>query len=709
MLENLKIALKKQKKLIVIFFLTIFLPAVSLSIFGIRAVKNERFRLAEQLENEHRRTAELLRSRISAEFRELGLVLQNLAESPIFKDRNEKAITNLVRAQLANNPFVDTVFYIYENEEPRFPTFHPAPALPSLNPRLIPTGPLQETLNKAQEHEFITKNYRRAISLYRDIGRQTRDQNIQAQMLYNESRCLVKLNRHAEAIENFGKIDKSYPEAISASGVPLALVSQLQTVHCYHALGDLASALKICLDLYRDIIEMRWALREAQFKTYAGLVEEAMEEILGKNPANPSIESLANQYARLKTMLRDKNAEWTVISAIQREIIPDLRRRQTAPHVILPIRYSKTIGDRTFLVLASPIFERPEKDSTGLIGLKIKEDFLLNNILAEVAANDQSNDQTGVVISNLEGRILLGKENLSEELATITEFFDDNFPPWKMEFFRSKAEGFGIARIRSSFYFWTILTLVVVLTFGAVLIARTIAHEMEILKLKSDFVSSVSHEFKTPLTSIKALAERLQSDKVKDSDRMKQYFSLISQNADQLTRLVKNLLNFSKIEEGKIAYNFALTDVARLVDQQIRDFEKNEVQKGVRIRALIPDDIPPLLVDREALSQAVNNLIDNAFKFSSMDKEIEVCVKKDERNVAIEVSDRGIGIPQDELEKIFEKFYQGRNAVKQSAKGTGLGLTLVKHMAEAHGGKVSVRSKVGEGSTFSLILPITRE
>ena len=278
-----------------------------------------------------------------------------------------------------------------------------------------------------------------------------------------------------------------------------------------------------------------------------------------------------------------------------------------------------------------------------------------------------------------------------------------------MEFFRSKTGGIGIAGVRSSFYFWTILTFLIVLTFGAVLIARTIAHEMEILKLKSDFVSSVSHEFKTPLTSIKALAERLQGDKVLDHEKMKQYFSLISQNVEQLTRLVKNLLDFSKIEEGKIEYEFALTDIAELATQQVRDFEKTEPQKGARIRPRIHSDIPPLLADREALLQALNNLLDNAFKFSGAEGEVEIRVKKDEENVVIEVVDQGIGIPEDEQEKIFDKFYQGSNAVKQSAKGTGLGLTLVKHTVEAHGGKILVRSRLGGGSTFSLFLPIKKE
>jgi tetratricopeptide (TPR) repeat protein len=709
MLENLKIALKKQKKLIVIFLLTIFLPALSLGVFGIRAIKSERFRQAKQLENEQRRLAEGLKSRVSAEFRELGLVLQNLAEAPACQDRDDKAIADMIRAQLVKNPLVETVFYYYEDEEPRFPAFHGAPPKPSLGRRSFSLGPLQGILDKANENEFITKDYGKAIAQYREIGRQTRDNNTRAQMFYNESRCLVKLDRYAEAIKILEKIDKSYPEAMTTSGVPLALVSQLETVHCYRALANIPSALKAGLDLYRGIIEMRWVLREAQFKTYASLVEEAIEEILSGNPAAPNIENLSDQYARLKTRLRDKNKEWTVINAIQQEVVPDLRRRQSSAALNSPIRHSKTIGDREFLVLASPIIGMPEQDTIGLVGLTIKESFLLNNVLAEAIAHDPSTGQTEAVLSDLEGRILLGKQGASETLATVTEFFDDNFPPWKMEFFQGKTEGIGFAGLKNSFYFWTILTLVVVLVFGAVLIGRTIAHEMEILKLKSDFVSSVSHEFKTPLTSIKALAERLQGDKVIDATKMKQYFSLISQNADQLSRLVKNLLDFSKIEEGKIEYSFVLTDIAQLVSRQVQDFAKNDVQKNVRIRALIPDDIPHLYVNGEALSQALNNLLDNAFKFSSADGEVEVRVKKDGDNVVIEVADQGIGIPQDEQGKIFEKFYQARNAVRQSAKGTGLGLTMVKHMAEAHGGRISVKSKFGEGSVFSLTLPINKE
>ena len=259
------------------------------------------------------------------------------------------------------------------------------------------------------------------------------------------------------------------------------------------------------------------------------------------------------------------------------------------------------------------------------------------------------------------------------------------------------------------FNFWMIVVLLIVLIFGAVLIVRTVSHEMGVLRMKSDFVSSVSHEFKTPLTSMRTLIERMQEGKVRDKAKMDQYISVIAQDTDKLTRLVGNILDFSKIEDGKREYDFAETDVAQLVSRQIQEFRKDEFLKDVSIRYHVKEELPKLSVDKQAFSQALVNLLDNAVKFSPIKKEIHVHLGADEKNVILEVADNGIGILPNELDRIFEKFYQGKNSLKQTVKGAGLGLTLVKHTVEAHGGRVSVKSKVGEGSTFSLIFPIHRE
>jgi len=527
-------------------------------------------------------------------------------------------------------------------------------------------------------------------------------------MVNNIARCFTKLKSYRQAINNYSKIINDYPESTTSSRLPLALIAGLQMIDCYQELGDLENSLKSSLNLYRNILQGHWNLSENQFRTYSSMAEEAIASILSENPKDFHLEEYKKEFEHLKSLHQEKIEQWQIVNDIKRDIIPDLRRRLNQAKEYKPstFRFSRAIKDRDFLISAVMIPDESGENSSGILGLKIKNEYLKDKVLAEIIKNIQFGENTNVVISDLSSQVLSGNKDQAAPPPTITEFFEDNFPPWRIELFASKTEGLGLIELKNSYYFWTILTLIIVLIFGAFLIVRTISHEVEVLKIKSDFVSSVSHEFKTPLTSIKALAERLKEGKVKDQSKAVQYFSVIAQDTEKLTRLVKNILDFSRIEEGKKEYEFTETDVAQLVAQQIENFRKDEIQKDVKVQAQIPIDIPHLFADKDALSQAIINLLDNASKFSADKKEIYVNLKSDAENVIIEVKDKGIGIPHDEIKKIFDKFYQGKNALRQSVKGTGLGLTLVKHIVEAHGGRISVESNIGQGSAFSLIFPL---
>ena len=245
-----------------------------------------------------------------------------------------------------------------------------------------------------------------------------------------------------------------------------------------------------------------------------------------------------------------------------------------------------------------------------------------------------------------------------------------------------------------------------ILIFGTMLIIRTFGREREVMAMKSDFIASVSHELKTPLTSIRALTERLLADKVKDPEKMHQYFSLIDKDANKLMRLVSNILDFSKIEAGKKEYSFEITDVTAWLDETIDDFCNDHIQEQIEIRKQFDPDIPSVAIDRDAFSQCLNNLLDNAIKFSLDSKSVDIFLKKELEFLIIQVKDHGIGIQKGDLYRVFDKFFQGTPSIRQSLKGTGLGLALVKHTVEAHGGSIEVQSNPGQGSTFTLFLPI---
>ena len=708
MLENLRIALRKQKKLVLIFFLTIFLPAVTLSVFGVRAIRNERFRLAKQEENEGRRAASFIRAHIRTKLDEIAGTLEGMARDPAFIGKDHAAIHDLAEKRFAADPLIGQAVLMYRNEEASFPLLLiPPDKKPADSPKASGVS-LAARIRRAEALEFVDRNFRAAAALYRELSTLASGRNLQAEMLTGQARCLQKAGDYDEAVQVYARIAGEYSDCLTPSRLPVGILARLQTVECYERSEDSQGAAKHALDAYRELLKKPSALNEDQFKTYIFLVEESIDTVLSGEKGAQASEEFRKEYADLKKLQSDRTQEWEAVGLLGKEVIPELARRlsQSEAYISNSYRLSTNVGGRDLLILAAWIPDRTGEGTAGIVGVQLNNEHLLKGVLPEALGNVQLNDGMEVVLADLAGRPLSGKRSTSKALPLATEYFEDNFPPWKIELFQAPAKGLEILDLRRNFYFWTILTLVVVLAFGAFLIVRTIGHEMEILKIKSDFVSSVSHEFKTPLTSIKALMERLVDGKVRDPGKMDQYFSIIVQDSDKLTRLVNNLLDFSKIEEGKKEYVLSDTDIVRLATEQVERFKKEQASSSPDMRLEITGEIPTLRADADALSRALANLLSNAVKFTPPGKAIRVGLSSDGENVVLEVEDEGIGIHPDELGRVFEKFFQGRNALDQSIRGTGLGLTLVKHIVEAHGGRILVESRPGLGSKFSLVFPI---
>jgi signal transduction histidine kinase len=708
MLENLGIALRKQRRLIVIFFLTIFLPALSLGVFGVRAVRSERFRLARQEENEGRRVILFIRAHFQSRFDVIVAALDALARDPMFFGKGRSGNHKPIEERFAADPLIGQAVLLYRDEDPLFPLMlAPPDKMPGISPNPRDAA-LSGRIRKAESYEFVEKNFRAAAALYGELNGLASDRNLKADMLTGRARCLQKSGGYKEAIRVNAQVAGDYSDLSTLSGLPLGFSARLRTVECLERIGDVEGAVKWALSLYRELLGKPSALSENQFRTYVTLVGESIEGLLTADQTERFSGKYRKDYGELNRLRADRMKDWEAVRMLRKEIVPELTGRLSPSEAYSPgpCRFSRVVEGRDLLFLAVPIPDRTSAGIAGMFGVQIKSDLLLKSVLSEAVGKAQLNDGMEIALSDLAGRTLSGKRNAPAAPPLVTEYFEHNFPPWKIDLYQVRAKGPGALDIRRNFYFWTILTLIVVLAFGAFLLARTIGHEMEVLKVKSDFVSSVSHEFKTPLTSIKALMERLVDGKVLDAAKMSQYFSIIAQNTDRLSGLVDNLLDFSRIEEGKKEYIFSDTDLVRIVTDQVRAFQKEQAPTGPDIRLEISGEIPILRADADALSRALANLLSNAVKFTPSGKAICVGLGSDGTKIVLEVDDEGMGIPQDELGRIFEKFFQGKNARVQSVRGTGLGLTLVKHIVEAHGGRILAESQLNEGSKFSMIFPI---
>ena len=264
-------------------------------------------------------------------------------------------------------------------------------------------------------------------------------------------------------------------------------------------------------------------------------------------------------------------------------------------------------------------------------------------------------------------------------------------------------EAIGQRFVRTSFLILGGLSLL--LTGGLLLTYRNVSKEMALARLKSDFVSNVSHELRTPLSLIRLYAETLEMGRLNSQEKYQEYYCIIRKESERLSALINNILDFSRIEAGRKEYDFRDTDMRELVRNTLESYRYQIEQHGFTFEEKI-DEVPPLRVDREAMARSLVNLVNNALKYSQDRKYIGVNLYRENGAVKLEVIDHGIGIPSQEQNKIFEKFYRVGDPLVHNTKGSGLGLSLVRHIVQAHGGEVLVDSEPGQGSKFTITLPV---
>jgi two-component system phosphate regulon sensor histidine kinase PhoR len=250
-----------------------------------------------------------------------------------------------------------------------------------------------------------------------------------------------------------------------------------------------------------------------------------------------------------------------------------------------------------------------------------------------------------------------------------------------------------------------ILTLVATTVAGSAATLIVVQRESRVARLQTDFVNKVSHDLRTPLTSIRMFVETLQMGRLSDEARQAEALAIIADETARLSTLINRLLDWARMESGRRRFELERQPLRPIIEDALHAFEPQRLTHPVELTRQLPDDLPEVVADREALSGALIDLLFNAHKYTGPDKRITVSAVRTGPVVVVTVTDNGPGIALPDQKRIFDKFYRARDPLRRSIEGSGLGLAMVKHIVGAHGGKIAVSSQVGQGAAFSITLP----
>ena len=402
---------------------------------------------------------------------------------------------------------------------------------------------------------------------------------------------------------------------------------------------------------------------------------------------------LFDRSGKLLYPSRVPDAEATGLAALRGEIAPGFWDRGGRRHVRLEEQVALVS-----VIQGSPL-------GPMLAVLVRSEQGLRRDIIEKTLVGLEG--QSVVVVLDGSDRVIYAARPLERSQHMLTIAFGETLPSWRLALYAPEGVSPRDAVRRQTTFFTAVLVLLLgVIALGLGASYRLVRRESEMARLKSDFVANVSHDLKTPVALIRMFGETLEMNRVPNEATRREYYGVITRESERLTRLIDNVLDFSRIEGGRQRYEIARGHLEPVVHETIEAFRHPLAQQGFKVDVEVEPDLPEVALDAEAIKQALANLVDNAMKYSDTRRHLSVTARSVGGEVRIEVADEGIGIPAREHERIFEKFYRIGRSETQGRRGSGVGLALVKHIVEAHGGRVTVDSRLGEGSRFTIHLPV---
>lgn len=704
---------RNELRLALIFLALIIIPSGLLGFFSWRALKTEEVISQQRLGESYKHFARLAAREFDYELEKVEK--KWLAEIKTAFDRDNKRLRLEGLEQLTKTePQIAACFLLTAPGQVALPAGMSLQAENAALPQMPKESYLREheifkeLVNHGEDLEYRAFDLAGALTVYREIAGRVTSPQLRAMAQSYCGRVLQKQGEWKAALAIFEKLLADYPEMRDLNKTYLRFLCQYQIAVCLESLERDQEAVETLLRLHHDLFGRSDAINAVQYSYFQGLIQNLTPRLLS-SPRLPESAGYQAQFRALAEQNKKRLSQKYFLQLLDRVLTETMIERK---HYRSRFRYLSDEADDEPYLLAYHFLPDPRDIYiTGLVGLQIDLRQLRQRLFPEILANLKFSEKVNLAILNQKGNHVIGAAN--PELAPIaTQTLAAPFDFWQVAIYLNEAP--ALSRrwdFRTTVGYWLISLLLLSILSGAYLFIRRAQREAYLSRMKSTFVSNVSHELRTPLTSIRMMAElmemQLAENAAANRDRAQQHLRIIRRECDRLGRLIENVLNFAKIERGLQTYRFEYEEPAAVLRLALEAFRPNAEAQGFKLETEIPDDLPELRLDADAISQVLLNLLSNAVKYSGEVKEIRVRVQRQAQQVVIEVADRGIGIPAAELPKIFDDFYRvdQRLATHQQG-GMGLGLTLARHIVRAHGGDLTVRSQVGKGSTFSFTLPL---
>ena len=541
--------------------------------------------------------------------------------------------------------------------------YFPGPTPPEIEPP-------RDIFGAGETLEFRDADLAGAIGEFRKLSRSP-EPGIRGAALVRLARNYRKAHRLDDALATYTELARL--TQVNVGGIPADLLGRDARCALLAESSSHAMLEREARELIADLARGRWRLDRASYIYHIDRARRWVGPTVPATGARDTSMALAGAVEHLWSQWQQERATDTILAGHQSRVIDGLP-------VLLVWQASR---DTLHGLVAGP----------GLVVERLRRSL-----------GDQL---TSVSLTDAAGYPVFGQPVSARSQFAIRSAEDSRLP-WtvRVASVSSVAEASELAGRRRLLLAALALTALLTIA-GGYFTARATGREIAVAKLESDFVSAVSHEFRTPLTSLRHLTELLASGGVSTEERRQQYYAVMAHETARLHRMVEGLLEFGQMEAGRRAYSFEPVNAVALVDGIVEDFRADVAPMGRAVETAVLGLVTQrhVHVDREAMGHAIRNLLENAVKYSADGSPVHVELATVGEQIAIGIRDEGIGIGDAERDAIFEKFVRGSASRAMHVKGTGIGLTMARQIVHAHGGTITVESAPSRGSTFTVLLP----